>query len=218
MGEVYKITCIPTEKIYIGKVVSISCSGKKRGTWTRWRSHVSEATRNKAKSQCTYLNNAIRKYGEKAFNIEVLHFTENESELNELEQGFIKEYNCVAPNGYNLTHGGEGNRCSEITRQKMSAWQKGKPKSEEHKKSLSNYAKNRPPEHAEKIRQVHLGSKRTHETKKKMSLSRMKLTEKDYEDIVRLYNEGMKPKKLCELYNISDAHCRRIRKGWRPTI
>lgn len=211
MGEIYSAKCIQTNKFYIGKAVSFLSSGVKRGSRQRWKDHISEAINNNSKSQCTYLNNAIRKYGPESFEIEVIFTTTDESELNELEINFIKEYDSIAPNGYNLTHGDEGNRPSDITRQKMSAWQKGKPKSEKHKKSMSEYAKNRPPEHTEKIRLKNIGRKATKETKIKMSKLHMKLKLEDYD------KNGVKQKEICELYNISEQHCRKIRnQGWRP--
>jgi group I intron endonuclease len=114
MGEIYKLTCIPSNKNYIGKVFSFRPDGRKRGSSSRWSDHKSEALRlNAPKNTCTYLNNAIRKYGPENFKLEIVHITADESELPKLEQEYIQMYNSLVPNGYNLTKGGEGCRASD---------------------------------------------------------------------------------------------------------
>jgi len=50
----------------------------------------------------------MNKYGIDKFHIEILKECPN-NELNDYEKAYIKEYNSVAPNGYNLTYGGDGN-------------------------------------------------------------------------------------------------------------
>ena len=60
-----------------------------------------------------YIHKAIRKYGEENFSINQLEAIECEfredllEQLNILEKFYIKEYNTLKPNGYNLTQGGE---------------------------------------------------------------------------------------------------------------
>lgn len=68
-----------------------------------------------------------------------------QEELDEWEKYFIKFYNTLSPNGYNLTEGGGGCVACEETRKKMSksmkgrpSANKGKPMSEEQKKKLSD--------------------------------------------------------------------------------
>jgi group I intron endonuclease len=83
----------------------------------------------------THLHNAIRKYGADAFTYAVLEHTTTEL-MNDRERHYISELRSA----YNMTEGGEG--CvgitrSEETRKKMSAWQKGKTKSPEHRAKLS---------------------------------------------------------------------------------
>jgi len=119
MGEIYKITCIPTNMCYIGQAVSYLHNGKKRGTLRRWRDHINEA--NSSITGCVYLNNAITKYTESNFKIEIIHKTDKEEELNSLEEKYIEKYNSLAPNGYNLTKGGKGCRASDVTKKKQSS-------------------------------------------------------------------------------------------------
>jgi hypothetical protein len=109
MGEIYKITNILDGMCYIGQVVS---HRKNRGVYKpfgslgRFKDHISEAVNNTKKKQCWYLNNAIRKYGKESFTFELLCTCEK-NDMNELEQKYIKEYNTLYPNGYNLTIGGK---------------------------------------------------------------------------------------------------------------
>lgn len=54
------------------------------------------------------LTEAIKKYGENKFCIELIEVVESAERAYELEIFYIKEYNTKAPNGYNLTDGGDG--------------------------------------------------------------------------------------------------------------
>ena len=57
---------------------------------------------------CRYLNNAIRKYGWDNFKKEIIIDDVPEEDLSNLETSYIDVENTLAPNGYNLTKGGEG--------------------------------------------------------------------------------------------------------------
>jgi hypothetical protein len=109
-GHIYKITCKENDKIYIGQTYShIKNHGKYRpaGYLKRFASHISEAITNTKKKQCTYLNNAIRKYGKDSFSCELIKTCEL-SEMDNYEKDYIVKYNSLFPTGYNLTHGGKG--------------------------------------------------------------------------------------------------------------
>jgi len=56
---------------------------------------------------CTYIYNAIKKYGKKAFKRYIIEYCEPE-EMLEREQYYINLWDTLSPNGYNLTKGGEG--------------------------------------------------------------------------------------------------------------
>jgi predicted GIY-YIG superfamily endonuclease len=49
---------------------------------------------------------ALYKYDD--WKVSILHSCENEDEAKRIEIEEIRNFNSVAPNGYNLTHGGEG--------------------------------------------------------------------------------------------------------------
>jgi len=97
--EVYKITNLKNEKIYIGIT--------NQGHQTRWWKHCSDANADTGFP----IHNAIRKYGKDNFQIEVIETIENEDYdyLKEREQFWIKEFDSYnREKGYNLTLGGDG--------------------------------------------------------------------------------------------------------------
>lgn len=119
-GEIYQITCNISQKSYIGQTVSHRKNkGKYRpfGSLGRFKDHISEATNNTKKKQCTYLNNAIRKYGENQFEYKLIEQCDI-SKLNELEIMYIDKYNTLCPNGYNLTKGGNCGNCGSYIKVK----------------------------------------------------------------------------------------------------
>ena len=141
-GEIYKITS-PSGKIYIGQALCTLSGGKKWGTNGRWMNHISKAikgTDNIGKSSCRALDNAIRKYGCDKFIVEPILYVYNEDELDFYESLFIKEYNSLYPNGYNLTEGGSSKRWSDESRTRMSSIMKdvgGHIQSDDTKEKIS---------------------------------------------------------------------------------
>ena len=109
-GEIYCLTS-PSGKKYVGQCVKQLSSGKKWGYIQRWKDHIRDAN---SKNYCRKLNNAINKYGSENFTIEVIKEC-NIYELNYYEEYYIKLYNTLSPNGYNLTSGGSICRQSEET-------------------------------------------------------------------------------------------------------
>ena len=109
-GEIYCLTS-PSGKKYVGQCVKQLSSGKKWGYIQRWKDHIRDAN---TKNYCRQLNNAINKYGSENFTIEVIKEC-NIYELNYYEEYYIKLYNTLSPNGYNLTSGGSVCRQSEET-------------------------------------------------------------------------------------------------------
>lgn len=105
-GVIYKITCLITGKPYVGQ------------TRQKLNRRIYGHKSNKGKSA---IDVAIRKYGWENFSVEVLETCPVEK-LNEREIFWIRELNSKAPNGYNLTDGGDGGlNPSEETRAKISA-------------------------------------------------------------------------------------------------
>lgn len=150
---VYLITNKINGKQYIGQTI--------QPLEDRWRYHKSKSSR------CLALKSAIDKYGVDSFEIEILTICNNDQELNKKEVEFIKQFNTLAPNGYNLTTGGERPYYSNESREKMSKSGKNRsPISEDTSKKLSNrikgeknhnFGKKFNEEHREKLSNSHIG-------------------------------------------------------------
>jgi group I intron endonuclease len=96
MAAIYKITNTVNNKIYIGQTIG---DIKKR-----FKKHLSQVN---CKNVCSALYAAFNKYGKDNFYIESLIVGDySKDELNELEIFYIKKYNSLSPNGYNLQSGG----------------------------------------------------------------------------------------------------------------
>jgi len=105
--EIYKITNLTTGKVYVGQAVSHILNHKRYrpyGHEGRFRCHISEAFSTK-KNQSHYLNNAIRKYGVNDFIVELIECCKT-NEADDREIHYIKEFDSLFPNGYNLKNGG----------------------------------------------------------------------------------------------------------------
>lgn len=99
LGFIYKITCIPTGKLYIGQAREFKHKKGKPynyGIQGRWNDHVSSA-----KTSISEFAAAIRLHGRDAFLIEELEAADLEK-LDALEAKWIAHYNSVVPNGYNV--------------------------------------------------------------------------------------------------------------------
>lgn len=80
----------------------------------------------------------MKKYGTDRFKWDIVYISETVEELGTKEQSFIKFYNSMVPNGYNLTSGGEYNKeVSEETRKKLSLVRMGRILSKETKIKIS---------------------------------------------------------------------------------
>ena len=110
---IYKITNSLTGKAYIGQTV---------------RSFEERLSEHKRKANST-IGKAINKYGEDNFTYEIIDKASSVEELNELEFKYIREFNTLAPNGYNLVEGGGntfGYSHTEDAKLKMSKSRKGR--------------------------------------------------------------------------------------------
>ena len=83
------------------------------------------------------VGNALQKYDD--WNIEILHTTKDRDIANLLEIEEIRHYNCIAPNGYNLTAGGDGLfDPSEEVRYKIGSGNRGKKRPEHSEIMMGN--------------------------------------------------------------------------------
>jgi group I intron endonuclease len=136
-GYIYKITNKISGKCYIGETGQTSVK-------KRWDDHLSKIRKG---SGCPALRDAITKYGVEYFSCDVLCTCETLEERMEKEIQYIKEYDSMAPKGYNILPGGHysagflGKTHSEETKAKLSKSSKEYHAKPEVKKSSSERAK-----------------------------------------------------------------------------
>lgn len=86
---IYKIQNLINNKIYIGQSINIE---------ERWMAHK------RLLDDCA-IHLAIQKYGIKNFSFDIIELCDKQL-LNEKQIYYIKKYNSLSPNGYNMTIGG----------------------------------------------------------------------------------------------------------------
>lgn len=93
MIGIYKITCLPTGKFYIGSSNNILA---------RWRSHVSQLINNKHNNP--YFQKAWNKYGKNNFKFEIIEEDVLKETLLEREQWWLDETKCYETEiGFNIS-------------------------------------------------------------------------------------------------------------------
>lgn len=101
-GYIYIVTNKLNGMQYIGQT--------RRTIEVRWKNHLRQL-----KSDVNYFHNSILKYGSDNFTIDILDTISAidiktlTNELNKLEIYYIRKYDTLCPNGYNLTKGGGNN-------------------------------------------------------------------------------------------------------------
>lgn len=126
-GVVYKLTS-PSGKMYIGQSVN-----------HKSRLSVYKNLPKNLKEHQIHLYNAIKKYGFKNFKFEILCEVLNETDVNDIEIFWIREYNLTNRRyGYNKTTGGNsGKRLTEEVKLKISKAHKGRKHSKESLEKMS---------------------------------------------------------------------------------
>ncbi len=109
------------------------------------------------------LAKAIKKYSKSSFEWSIVTFCSSRNELDDAEKYWIKFFDTISPNGYNLREGGDsGGKVSEETRMKMRISAFHRPASSNEKIAKTLREKNiKPPTRA--------GSKSSNETREKIS-------------------------------------------------
>lgn len=159
---IYKITNIQNNKVYIGQTVQ---------TLNHRMGKHKQRMKNGAKMP---LYCAMRKYGLDSFRIETIDTAENACELNEKERFWIKHYNSIHPNGYNLTSGGAGTfdyQHKPEDRERMSELKRGVFDGENN----PFYGKHHTPEQIEKWKKERKGRKLSDEWKQNISKTRKRI-------------------------------------------
>ena len=163
--QLYLITNNITGKKYVGQTL------QSNGYENRFKAHIITALKSTTQRQTCYLHNSIKKYGPENFSIKLLLHNIPEEKIDFYECLWIKKLNThyIDGNGYNMTYGGNGTKGYYFTDKvktkignsisnwwknlseeeykyecvRRSNYLKGLPKSEEHKKKLSECASKR---------------------------------------------------------------------------
>ncbi|NJO48147.1 MAG: GIY-YIG nuclease family protein [Leptolyngbyaceae cyanobacterium RM2_2_4] len=200
---IYKITNLINSKSYVGQTI---CSLE-----NRWAQHNSKSSR------CRAISNALRKYGKEKFTIEILVICNSLKELNEQESIFIKKFNTLAPNGYNLTSGGEGKTFSEESRSKISNAKKGKAYSEQFKKmrSESQTGKNHSDDTKKKMSDSAVGKLKTDSHRANISKSKtgISLSAEHRESIRMTLQKPIKCDQTAQVFDSASAAAKELKIG-----
>ncbi len=106
MGYIYLIFCYVNGKNYVGQTIdTIAKRWSEHQSCARMLAKAVDEKRDLPLIQNSVLYRAMVKYGIDAFSIYEIENTETEK-LNECEVYWIKEMDCLAPKGFNLTTGG----------------------------------------------------------------------------------------------------------------
>jgi group I intron endonuclease len=158
MGYIYIVTNLINNKRYIGQSLCLDIN-------TRWKQHTKQCKN--SLGRCLFA--AYNKYGIENFKFKIICICFDE-DCNKYEKEYIKKYNTLVPNGYNLKDGGnnckhhpetikliskklKGRVCpevSELTRKKRSENAKGN-KNQNHGKPMSIEQKNKISESMKKM-------------------------------------------------------------------
>lgn len=108
-GYIYKATNIKNGKMYIGQ------------TTKELKERVKRHFRDAIMTPSSIFHYALRKYGSKGFEWEIIDFDDSQDELNKKEIEWINKFDSTNINiGYNSTFGGEGGKPTQELKQKMS--------------------------------------------------------------------------------------------------
>jgi group I intron endonuclease len=106
MGIIYLIRHKESGKCYVGQTV---------GTLK------ARLNKHRNSSGCPYIHNAIKHYGQEAFEVKELGCATDRDVLNLLEREFIAQYCSAYPEGYNLRTTGDGSYHHSASKAKISA-------------------------------------------------------------------------------------------------
>lgn len=135
-GIIYRAICKVNGKVYIGLTTKTLTK--------RIKGHIKASKNDKYDRKHCAFHNAIRKYGIENFDITIIDTADSCEELNEKEQYWIAYYDCMVPNGYNMTLGGGGTsgfKMPDDAKKKISAFQKTQPHTPEWNRKVSEAQK-----------------------------------------------------------------------------
>ena len=163
MFQAYLITCITSGRRYVG-ITS-------RTLRQRWNEHLHDARK---RPKANVLFKAIARHGPENFTMELLCCARTWADICAVEALLIAQHGTLAPDGYNLTLGGEGRygyKPSKESIERSAAKHRGRPCHENTRAAASAFHLGKPKsaEHRERIAAARTGTKRSEVTKAKIS-------------------------------------------------
>lgn len=160
-SAIYAIVNQVTRDMYVGSAVAVN---------RRWNAH--RCNLRAGKHHCLHLQNAHAKYGDSAFDWEIIEFVEDKQKLIDREQFWINFFQ-PAYNKRAIANSCFGVKRSEESRLRMSLAQLGRKQSAETKAKRSAALKGKPrsAEVRAKISAAHIGMRPSAESRAKMSES-----------------------------------------------
>ena len=180
-GILYIITNKINGKRYVGQTIQT--------LQKRWIAHCCNS------NPSSLIGKSINKRGKENFDIRILSICNSLEEMNSREIYYIKLFNTLNPNGYNLAPGGRNSITSKETSVKQSNSAKGRIVSLQTREriSISNKGKKRSLDAIRKTAEKNIGRKASNETKVRLSESHMgyKMPESQKNNISK-HNKGKK--------------------------
>ena len=218
-GIIYKIKNKENNKYYIGQTTSdMGFKGRYRysgeGIERVYKHNLKQ--KEKGNSYNNYLLFSIEKYGFEAFEVdEEFDIAYSKEELDELEIKYIKEFNCIIPNGYNISYGGSSGKHSETTKQKLREINLGKHHTEESKKKMSESRKGRvfSEEHRRRLSEAEKGEKNHNYGKHLSEETKQKIREAVSGENNPMYGKGEERRGLKNV-NTKIIYCEELDKIW----
>lgn len=227
---IYKITNTANNKSYVGKSKNIE---------DRWKDHIYEAQAGSTRTLCK----AIRKYGYKNFNFEIIEeipLDQYDTISSDREKYWIAYYNTFSDKGYNMTAGGDGGHPKGIY---IGGFAGQAQATEEEVKEIRTAYKNLEPRHqvyerykdhitANAFERIWLNkswqgimpevytkenAEAHRHTKKPSNTNSAKLTKEQVLEIRKRYDNGESSKALSKEYGVSQVTISRIglRQTWK---
>jgi group I intron endonuclease len=172
---IYLVTNLIDGKMYVGKT--------EKPVARRWRDHKYKAY-HRGVQWNYYLYRAIRKHGPENFSIQCLAEARSSEELSQLEKLWIIILSTTAPNGYNLTSGGDGVSGTPEIREKQRRKALNRPTSARQKEVTSQMWKGKAKPAAQRAKMAKHWDKERRDQQAKIAIATNKVENaklKDYE-------------------------------------
>jgi len=206
MGYIYLLTNTFNNKQYVGQTMAKNITER----WNTYRKLV----------QCSigrYLYNAFLKHSVDSFKFQIICVCFDE-DCNQYEEDYIKKFNTIVPNGYNLQSGGNNRRQHPESILKKTMTIRNSPNYEQYKKNISirltgkgnpNFGKKMSDEQKKKISDTIKRKKLSKDFKETSEETKKKISEslKKYFSGNQINNKGVsKLSKRVDKYSLDDEY------------